>query len=40
MSEESTVPMTQGLIDVANAREDFHTSNYLNDNDVMSQEEK
>ena len=40
MSEESTVSTAQGLIDVANARQDFHTSNYRNDNDVMSQTER
>ena len=28
------------MIDVANARQDFHTSNYQNDNDVMSQTER
>ena len=39
MSEESTVSMTQGLIDVANVSQDFHTSNEQNDNDVLSQAE-
>ena len=40
MSEESTLSMAQGLIDIANARQDFHISNYQNDNDVMSQTER
>ena len=40
MSKESTVSMAQGLIDVANARQDFHISHYRNDNDVMSQTER
>ena len=37
MSEESTVYTTPGLIDVANASQDFHTSNEQKDNDVLSQ---
>ena len=40
MSEESTVSTTQGLIDVANVSQDFHTSNEQNDNDVLSQAER
>ena len=40
MSGESTVSTAQGLIDVANARQDFHASNYQNNNDVMSQIER
>ena len=40
MSEESTVSIAQGLIDVANVSQDFHTSNDLNDNDVLSQPER
>ena len=40
MSEESTVSTAQGLIDVANVSQDFHTSNHQNDNDVMSQTER
>ena len=40
MSEESTVSTTQGLIDVANGSQDFHTSNERNDNDVLSQAER
>ena len=40
MSEELTVSTTPGLIDVANVRQDFHTSNEQNDNDVLSQAER
>ena len=40
ISEESTVSTTQGLIDVANVSQDFHTSNEQNDNDVLSQAER
>ena len=40
MSEESTVSIAQGLIDVANVSQDFHTSNDLNNNDVLSQPER
>ena len=41
MSKESTVSnTTQGLIDVANVSQDFHTSNEQNDNDVLSQAER
>ena len=40
MSEESTVSTTQGLIDVANVSQVFHTSNEQNDNDVLSQAER
>ena len=40
MSEELTGSTSQGLIDVANVSQDFHTSNERNDNDVLSQEER
>ena len=40
MLKESTVSTTQGLIDVANVSQDFHTSNEQNDNDVLSQAER
>ena len=40
MSEESTVYTTPGLIDVANASQDFHTSTEQKDNDVLSQTER
>ena len=40
MSEESTISTTQGLIDVANVSQEFHTSNEQNDNDVFSQAER
>ena len=40
MSKESTVYTTPGLIDVANASQDFHTSNEQKDNDVLSQAER
>ena len=40
MSKESTVSTAQGLTDVANVSQDFHTSNDRNDNDVMSQTER
>ena len=40
MSEESTEYTTPGLIDVANASHDFHTSNEQKDNDVLSQAER
>ena len=40
MSKESTVSTSQGLIDVANVSQDFHTSNERNDNDVLSQAER
>ena len=40
MTKESTVSTTQGLIDVANVSQDFHTSNDRNDNDVLSQAER
>ena len=40
MSEESTVYTTPGLIDVANASRDFHTSNEQKDNDVLCQAER
>ena len=40
MSEESTESTAQGWIDVANAWQDFHTSNYRNDYGVMSQTER
>ena len=40
MSEESTVSTAQGLIDVANVSQDFHTLNNQNENDGMSQTER
>ena len=40
MSEESTVSTAQGLIDVANVSQDFHTLNNRNKNDGMSQTER
>ena len=40
MSEESTVSTVQGLVDVANVSQDYHTSNDLNDNDVLSQPDR
>ena len=40
MSEESTVHTTPGLIDVANASHNFHTSNEQKDNDVLSEAER
>ena len=40
MSKESTVSTTQGLIDVANVSQHFHTSNERNDNDVLSQAQR
>ena len=40
MSKELTVSTTQGLIDVANVSQDFHTTNERNDNDVLSQAER
>ena len=40
MSKELTVYTTPGLIDVANASQDFHTSNEQNDNDALSQAER
>ena len=40
MSEESTVSTAQGLIDVANVSQDFHTYNDPNDNAVLSQAER
>ena len=40
MSKDSTVFTAQGLIDVANVSQDFHTSNDPNDNDVLSQPDR
>ena len=40
MSEESTVYTSPGLIDVSDANRDFHSSNYQNENDVLSQAER
>ena len=40
MSEESTVSTPQGLIDVVNVRQDFHTLNNRNENDEMSKTDR